>query len=84
MRKGKIFGRALLIAAISGVCIIYVNQIPAFAGVERSELESIDLHLEECIKQLQAGYLENGISHCKISEQELGALLENTTAPNPS
>jgi hypothetical protein len=32
---------------------------------------------------LQAGYAKNALSHCEISEQELDALLENTTAPTP-
>jgi hypothetical protein len=65
---------------VLGFSIISMNSIQIFATVERSALESIDLHLEECIKQLQANYTKNALSHCKISEQELDVLLENITA----
>jgi formate/nitrite transporter FocA (FNT family) len=81
MKKGTVFSIAFLIVVIFGFEIISVNSIiQVFATVERSALESIDLHLEECIKQLQANYTKNALSHCEISEQELDALLENTTA----
>ncbi|MGH9975560.1 MAG: hypothetical protein ACRD8Z_06950, partial [Nitrososphaeraceae archaeon] len=81
MKKGNVFNIAFLIAVIFGFGIISMNSITqVFATVERSALESIDLHLEECIKQLQANYTKNALSHCEISEQELDALLENTTA----
>jgi hypothetical protein len=81
MKKGTVFSIAFFIAAIFGFGIISVNSIiQVFATVERSALESIDLHLEECIKQLQANYTKNALSHCEISEQELDILLENTTA----
>ena len=81
MKKGTVFSTAFLTAAIFGFGIISVNSIiQVFATVEPTALESIDLHLEECIKQLQANYTKNALSHCEISEQELDALLENTTA----
>ena len=82
MKKGTVFGTALLTAAFFGLCMTSLDSIiPVVASIERTALESIDLHLEECIKQLQAGYAKNALSHCEISEQELDALLENTTAP---
>jgi hypothetical protein len=71
---------ALLAATVLGFNIIPMDSIQIFATVERSALESIDLHLEECIKQLQANYTKNALSHCEISEQELDVLLENITA----
>jgi ABC-type tungstate transport system substrate-binding protein len=84
MKKGIVFVTALLTAAFFGLCIASLNSIiPVIASIERTALESIDLHLEECIKQLHAGYAKNALSHCEISEQELDALLENTTAPTP-
>jgi hypothetical protein len=73
-----------LTAALFGLCMTSLDSIiPVVASIERTALESIDLHLEECIKQLQAGYAKNALSHCEISEQELDALLGNTTAPTP-
>ena len=84
MKKGTVFGTALLTAAFFGLCTTSLDSIiPVVASIERTALESIDLHLEECIKQLQAGYAKNALSHCEISEQELDALLGNTTAPTP-
>jgi hypothetical protein len=80
MKKFIVFSTALLAAIILGFGIISMNSIQVFATIERSALESIDLHLEECIKQLQANYTKNALSHCEISEQELDVLLENITA----
>ncbi len=79
MRKGHVLFAAVLIGAVLGFWIPSGNSIPVLASVERAALESIDLHLEECIRQFQAGYTKNALSHCEISEQELDALLENTT-----
>ena len=84
MKKGALFTTALLTATFFGLCMTSLNStIQVIASLEPTVLESIDLHLEECIKQLQAGYAKNALSHCEISEQELDALLENTTAPTP-
>ncbi len=80
MKKFIVFRTALLAATVLGFSIISMNSIQIFATVERSVLESIDLHLEECIKQLQANYTKNALSHCEISAQELDVLLENITA----
>jgi hypothetical protein len=80
MKKFIVFRTALLAATVLEFSIISMNSIQIFATVERSALESIDLHLGECIKQLQANYTKNALSHCEISEQELDVLLENITA----
>jgi hypothetical protein len=80
MKKFIVYSTALLAATVLGFSIISINSIQIFATVKRSALESIDLHLEECIKQLQANYTKNALSHREISEQELDVLLENITA----
>lgn len=80
MKRFIVFSTALLAATILEFGIISMSSIQVFATVERSVIESIDLHLEECIKQLQANYTKNALSHCEISEQELDVLLENITA----
>jgi ABC-type tungstate transport system substrate-binding protein len=73
----------LLVAILTGLVVGLFTEpfisIPVVASIERSALESIDLHLEECIRQFQAGYAKNAITHCEISEQELDALLQNMT-----
>lgn len=79
MKKDNVLIAAILIGSVFGYWIPFMNIIPVLAAVERGALESIDLHLEECIRQFQAGYTKNALSHCEISEQELDALLENTT-----
>ena len=80
MKKRIMFGTALLITAMFGLGIVSVNSITSvFASVEQSALQSVDLHLEECIKELQAGNTEGALTHCELSDQELDPLLENAT-----
>ena len=80
MKKDTIFGNALLTAAILGLSIASVNSVTSvFASVDQSALQSVDLHLEECIKALQAGNTESALTHCELSDQELDPLLQNTT-----
>ena len=79
MRKGHLLVATVFIGSVLSLWTPSGDSIPVLASVERSALESIDLHLEECIRQFQAGYTKNALSHCEISEQELDALLENTT-----
>lgn len=81
MKRGNVMIAAVLVGSVFGFWITFGNLIPVLASVDRAALESIDLHLEECIKQFQAGYTKNALSHCEISEQELDAVLENTTGP---
>ena len=52
---------------------------PAFASVDRSSLLLVDLHLDECIKQLQLGNTENALEHCQLADQQLEKLLSNNT-----
>ena len=80
MRKNTVFGAALLTSAILGLSLASVNPISSvFASVDQSALQSVDLHLEECIKALQAGNTESALTHCELSDQELDPLLQNTT-----
>ncbi len=51
---------------------------PVFASMNRSILLLTDLHLEECIKQLQLGNAEDALDHCQLADHELGMLLNNT------
>jgi hypothetical protein len=51
---------------------------PVFANMNRSILLLTDLHLEECIKQLQLGNAEDALDHCQLADHELGVLLNNT------
>ena len=77
MRKDTVFGAGLLTTAILGVSLASVNSISSvFASVDQSALQSVDLHLEECIKALQAGNTESALTHCELSDQELEPLLQ--------
>jgi hypothetical protein len=80
MKKNTIFGTALLTTAMLGLSLASANSISSvFASVDQSALQSVDLHLEECIKALQAGNTESALTHCELSDQELDPLLQNTT-----
>ena len=80
MKKSIMLGTSILTAAIFGLGIVSVNSFTSvFASVEQSALQSVDLHLEECIKELQAGNTEGALTHCELSDQELDPLLENAT-----
>jgi hypothetical protein len=80
MKKETVFCTALLTTAILGLSLASVNSINSvFASVDQSALQSVDLHLEECIKALQAGNTESALTHCELSDQELDPLLQNTT-----
>jgi hypothetical protein len=45
----------------------------------QSALESVDLQLEECIKELQAANTDGTLNHCELADQELDPLLGNAT-----
>ena len=49
-------------------------------GVDRTSILIVDLHLEECIKQLQLGNAEEALDHCQSADKELDMLLANTTS----
>ena len=50
-----------------------------FANVNQTTLEAVDLHLEECIKELQAGNTTGALKHCELSDQQLDTLLGKAT-----
>jgi hypothetical protein len=78
--EDTVFGTALLTTAILGLSLASVNSITSvFASVDQLALQSVDLHLEECIKALQVGDTEGALTHCELSDQELDPLLQNTT-----
>lgn len=72
-----ILGAGLLTVIITGLCIHPIASV--FASVDQSTLEPVDLHLEECIKELQAGNTEGALNHCELADQELDPLLGNAT-----
>jgi hypothetical protein len=51
---------------------------PVFASTNRSIILITNLHLEECIKQLQLGNAEDALNHCELADHELGMLLNST------
>jgi len=76
-----IFSVGLLTAVITGLGITsYVNPIASvLASTHQSALQPVDLHLEECIKELEAGNTEGALNHCELADQELDSLLGNST-----
>jgi len=48
---------------------------PVFASTNQTILLLTDLHLEECIKQLQLHNAEDALDHCQLADHELNALL---------
>lgn len=80
MKKNTVFSTALVITGVLGLSLASVNYVSSvFASIDQSALQSVDLHLEECIKALQAGNTESALTHCELSDQELDPLLQNTT-----
>ena len=70
---------SLVIMTAAEIEIVNWNIIsPVFASMNRSSLLLTDLHLEECIKQLQLGNPEDALEHCELADRELGELLNNT------
>jgi hypothetical protein len=68
----------ITVIAAAGICIPqHVSSVP---GADRTSLLIVDLHLEECIKQLQLGNAENALDHCQSADQALNALLANMTS----
>lgn len=72
-----IVGAGLLIAVMTGFGIHPFASV--FASVDQTALGPVDLHLEECIKELQAGNTEGALNHCELADQELDPLLGNAT-----
>jgi hypothetical protein len=72
-----ILGAGLLTVIMTGLGTYPIASV--FASVDQSALEPVDLHLEECIKELQAGNTEGALNHCELADQELDPLLGNAT-----
>ena len=67
----------LMTVAVVGIDMKAIS--PVFASVNRSILLLTDLHLEECIKQLQLGNTEDALDHCQLADQELEVVMKNIT-----
>lgn len=74
-----VLGAWLMMMTATVIGIDWNTISPVFASVNRSILLLTDLHLEECIKQLQLGNPEDALNHCQLAYEELGVLLNNTT-----
>lgn len=86
MKKGDItttylivVGAWLTLMTVAVVGIDTKDISPVFASVNRSILLLTDLHLEECIKQLQLGNTEDALDHCQLADQELEVVMKNIT-----
>jgi hypothetical protein len=72
-----ILGAGLLAVMMTGISIHPFTSV--LANVNQTTLESVDLHLEECIKELQAGNTTGALKHCELSDQKLDTLLGKAT-----
>lgn len=86
MKKGDItttylivVGACLTLMTVAVVGIDTKDISPVFASVNRSILLLTDLHLEECIKQLQLGNTEDALDHCQLADQELEVVMKNSS-----
>ena len=86
MKKGDITTTYLIVVGawltLMTVAIVGIDTkaiSPVFVSVNRSILLLTDLHLEECIKQLQLGNTEDALDHCQLADQELEVVMKNTT-----
>ena len=72
----------VLVAGFITVIIAGVGTQPisSVIGTDRTSLLTVDLHLEECIKQLQLGNAGDALDHCQSADQELDMLLANMTS----
>jgi len=86
MKKGDITTTYLIVVGawltLMTVAIVGIDTkatSPVFASVNRSILLLTDLHLEECIKQLQLDNAEDALDHCQLADQELEVVMKNIT-----
>jgi hypothetical protein len=86
MKKGDITTTFLIVVGawltLMTVVVVGIDTkaiSPVFASVNRSILLLTDLHLEECIKQLQLGNTEDALDHCQLADQELEVVMKNIT-----
>ena len=88
MKRNEIITTTFIFLVVLGTWLMMMTPIgfgtdrnilsPVFASMNRSILLLTDLHLEECIKQLQRGNAEDALDHCQFADHELGVLLNNT------
>jgi hypothetical protein len=88
MKRNEIITTTFIFLVVLGTWLMMMTPIrfgtdrnilsPVFASMNRSILLLTDLHLEECIKQLQLGNAEDALDHCQLADHELGVLLNNT------
>jgi len=88
MKRNEIIITTYIFLVVLGAWVMMMTPIgfgtdrnilsPVFASMNRSILLLTDLHLEECIKQLQLGNAEDALDHCQLADHELGVLLNNT------
>lgn len=86
MKKGDITTTYLIVVGawltLMSVAVVGIDTkaiSPVFTSVNRSILLLTDLHLEECIKQLQLGNTEDALDHCQLADQELEVVMKNIT-----
>jgi hypothetical protein len=87
MKRNEIITTTHIFLVVLGVWLMMITPTgfgtdrnilsPVFASMNRSILLLTDLHLEECIKQLQLGNAEDALDHCQLADHELGVLLNN-------
>ena len=82
MMSGIAYPTVLVAGFITAIIIAGVGTQPIYSviGEDRTSILIVDLHLEECIKQLQLGNLEEALDHCQSADQELDTLLANMTS----
>ena len=60
---------------ILNACVCHgVGTQPIYSviGADCTSILIVDLHLEECIKQLQLGNAEEALDHCQSADQGIG------------
>jgi hypothetical protein len=84
MMRGITYPIALVVGIFTVIIIVGVGTQPisSVISADRTSILIVDLHLEECIRQLQLGNAEEALDHCKSADQELDTLLANMTSEN--
>ena len=81
MKSSAIYPIMLVVGLITMITVgVSTHLISSVIGADRTSLLIVDLHLEECIKQLQLGNAEDALDHCQSADQALNALLANMTS----
>jgi hypothetical protein len=67
-----ILGAGLLAVMMIGIS---VQPFASVYGVNQTLLESEDVHLEQCIKELKAGNTTGALTICELADKELDQFL---------